>query len=100
MKTIIEKSGWQDIVIEQDSIVVLDKNEPKYINEQQGIAEFKRFVKNIYLYQHEYKGSVKTDKAIQVVLNKEQILMLADKIRQIEKETFEDIYVKSDDLPW
>lgn len=101
MKIIIERDGWQDFVITQDSRVVKinNGNNIKYTDEPNGIAEYTRYVKDIYFYEDEYSDGGKTGNAKRIILKKEHILALADKIREIEKEVFEDIYVP-DELPW
>lgn len=99
MKTIVSNRLWQDFIIDSDCRAVKINNgkDVKFIDEPNGIAEHYRFVKEVYFYEDEYVDSGRTGKAVRVNLNVEHILMLADKIREINAEKFNDIYTPDDD---
>lgn len=102
MKTIIEQGSNQDFIIISGSRVVKinQGKQVKYINEKDGIAEYIRFVNKVVFYEPEYAEGGLTGNAKRIELDKQNILSMADKIREIEGSIFEAIYEPDGDLPF
>lgn len=101
MKTIITGDGWQDYIVSHEVEVVRIGGNPKFIDEANGIAEHKGNVTSIVFYEDEYSDGGKTGNAKRIELNTKTILILADKIREINSTVSNHTYKKeTDDLPW
>lgn len=104
MKTLFE-SRYTHFIICSDIKPVMQtvdgKNCPVYVDKEAGIAEHIELVNQVQFYVHkkDYNG-YNTEKATCVYLNSEDILLLADKIREMHNREIQTQYVESDDLPF
>lgn len=102
MKTLIEAPGWQDFIITHTTNVVKASNgkDIKFIDEENKWAEYRGSVTEVVFYEDEYVEGCKTGNAKRINLKVEAILRLADKIRQINSTTTNELYIPDDNLPW